>query len=557
MNLHRVVVRSRRTWLIVVGLALVIPPAVGETLTYVLSPEPELGRLQVELTWETKGRASSSLCVSPHWGGVEDVPALLKNIVIKGASAGRQEKACWIVSHAAGATLHCQYTVEPGRRAFTWASPHHPITTETFFHGIGNTFLLVPKPGDGGAPEEYEVLLRWKVPKGWQAACSWGYGRHLGARLNVNDLRHSVYLAGPLVTQNAEVAGAGELTVVLLDRFGFSLAEFTKTAAEIIAAECYFMHEKEFPPFIVTVVPVGEQATDGELRMVGTGLYQSLALLLPPQAPLTEGVEHLLAHELFHHWNGKLLRAADPEELVYWFTEGFTDYYALRILFESGRWTPATYAKWINRHLRQYEANPARNASNEAIRVGYWRQRNTLGEVPYQRGLLLGLRWHRLARGRGEPAGLDRLFHDLVRRGRAGDLRVTNEVIRSAGNRLLGDWFGVEFDRYVVDAETVEVPADALAPELVGVVEEIYQYELGFDRERSRKAKSIHGLVPGSAADEAGLREGDKLKAWRLHDDVDRKVQIKVHRDGKTETISYYPRGRRSEVLQFRPAATR
>lgn len=555
MSKHVVETHRGPTRLILVTLAWACVSASGETLTYVLTPQPDQGRLQVELSWQTKGRSSSTLCVSPRWGLISDVPALLKDVGFVGAALERREQGCWTVRHRAGATLACRYAVDPGQGKFDWASVHYPTTSATFFHGIGNTFLLVPQPG-GGAPEEYEVLLRWKLPDGWKAVCSWGAGRHLGARLNVNDLRHSVYLAGPLVTHTARAVGADEVTVVMLDEFGFTIEEFAELAGGIVSEQCTFMQDAEFPPFVVTAVPVGEPLKAGQQRLSGTGLYRSFGLFAPPGAKLTEGVEHLFAHELFHYWNGRVLKREKPEELSYWFTEGFTDYYALRILYESGRWTPKTYAKWINRHIRQYHVNPARNASNEDIRAGYWRERDTVGEVPYQRGLLLGLRWHRLARDRGVDEGLDRLFKTLVGRGRAGEFKVSNEGVREAGRKLLGEWFAAEFDRYVTRAETVEVPTDALVPELVGEVTATYLYELGFDRARSLSEGCVRGLLPGSAAAAAGLRDGDELAGWTVPGDADEKVRLRVRRDGRLETISYFPRGRRSDVLQFRPATS-
>lgn len=540
-----------RAWAGLVAAATLCALATAETLTYVLTPQPAEGRLRVELTWQTEGRTVSELCVSQRWGTVEDVPGLLKEISFEGGVLERRESACWVVSHRRGAGLNCRYVVDTGRRELDWSSIHFPVTTRSFFHGTGNAFLLVPRARAGGS-QEYEVLLRWELPRGWQAVCSWGSGPHVGAQLSVDDLRHSLYLAGVLDTHVIEVAGAGKLTVAMPRSFGFDVESLGRMAAEIIAAQCAFMEEGAFPPFVVAAVPVAGRSLAGQARLSGMGLYRSLALFLPATGGLTEAVEHMFAHENFHHWNGQMLRAAEPQGLVYWFTEGLTDYYALRILYESGRWTAQTYAEWINRHLREYYANPARNVSNQQIEAEYWRQRDTVGEVPYQRGLLLGLRWHRLARDCGVSEGVDRLFKVLVERGRQEGFRLTNEAIRQAGVELLGKWFGTEFDRYVVAGETIEVPTDALAPGLIGRAQVVHQYELGFDRERSLREQRICGLVRESAAERAGLREGDELLGWSIHGEPDQKVQLQVRRGNKLKTISYYPRGARQEVLQFR-----
>jgi predicted metalloprotease with PDZ domain len=522
----------------------------AETLTYVLTPAPQQGHLHVELSWQTAGRTESRLCAVPRCGTVSDVPALFKDLRIDGATSVRRDKACWQIEHRSGAALRCRYTVDPGRRELDWEHTHHPITTKQFFHGLGNAFLVTPVAG-GGQPDEYEVLVRWKLPDGWRAVCSWASGPSIGARLKPDDVRQAVYLAGRIVTERTPVAGGGEVTVAMLDEFGFDVAALGQLSAEVIAEQCAFMRETAFPPFVVTAIPVGPAVVGGDLRIAGMGLYQSFALCISPRAELTDGVEHLFAHELFHTWNGRLVQGENPEELVYWFTEGFTDYYALRILFESGRWTAGVYAGWLNRHLREYAANPARNATNEEIQAGYWKQRATVGEVAYQRGLLLGLRWHRLARQKGVTEGIDRLFHALVARARDGQPTISNALLRREGCRVLGDWFGPEFDRYVTRAETIEVPSDALAPELRGRVRTVYEFELGFERERSLRAERVHGLKKDSAAAKAGLREGDDLIGWRIPTDADDQVQLQVKRGDTLKTITYRPRGARRDLLQF------
>ena len=544
---------ARRGGVVALVAGALAVSAMGETLTYVLTPDPTSRWLKVELTWQTEGRSSSMLCVASRWGTLHGVAGVLKDMRIDGATSVRRDGACWRVAHGRRAALCCRYTVDAGQSAFDWAHANHPLTTEGFFHGAGAAFLMVPATG-GGMPAEYEVLLRWRLPKGWEAVSSWGAGRHVGALLGADDLRHSVYLAGDLVTDTRAVRAGASVTVAMVDAFGFKVGALGKLAAGIIGEQCAFMGEEDFPPFVVTVVPMSGDREGEVVRLRGLGLYRSLALSMSLGAKLTDAVEHLFAHELFHQWNGRLLRGAEPLEATWWLTEGFTDYYAMRSLYESGRWTAGTYAKWLNRHLGEYNANPARNATNEQVVKRARSAPETYGQLPYQRGLMLGLRWHRQARERGVEEGVDRLFRELMRRARDGGFEVTNAVVRAVGVEVYGGWFEDEFDGYVVRGETVAVPADALGPDLMGEVRTVYAYALGFDRGRSLREQRIHGLVPGSAAAAAGLREGDVLAGWDVHGDADRRIRLQVRRGGKAQEIRYYPRGVGRELLQFRPA---
>lgn len=526
----------------------------AEALSYTLTPLPERGRLRVEIEWKTDGRARSALGVSRQWGTLTDVPEVLGEVAVDGADSLRRQGPLWIFSHRPGATIRCRYEVDPRARTFDWSRTHHPITTARFFHGLGNAFLLVPHDEQGVSEKEFETVLRWQLPAGWKAACSWGVGRSVGQPVRAADLRNSVYLAGELSTKTVRQDGL-TVDLALVEGCGLDTDEFAEMALTITRQQCAFMEETGFPPLVITAIPVGEPLKEGDTRISGTGLHNSFALFVPPRSKLDDGVEHLFAHELFHFWNGRLVQAADPERLVFWFVEGFTDYYALRILLESGRWNTATYAKWINRHLRDYHRNPAIHATNQEIQEKFWTHRDTVGEVAYQRGLLLGLRWHRRARDAGVADGVDRLLKTLVRHARQGGPKLTNDLLRSTGIETLGPWFAAEFDRFVLGAETVDVPADALEPLLSGRLRDVYEFDLGFDRERSLREMRVRGLSGDSAAARAGLREGDELAGWSIYADTERISQLKVRRGDRIETVSFYPRGRKHTVMQFSPAS--
>lgn len=463
--------RSAAALIAVVASLAPVDAALGESLTYVLTPEFGTGRTQVEVVWQTSGRTQSALGVAAEYGRMTDVPSMIDSPAWEGASRVKRQENLWVCTHGRGATLRVVYTVNPKRRTFDdWNDVHRPIAADEFFCGIGSVFLLVPNSGTG-VPGEFETTLRWRLPAGYRGVCSWGGRNVVGAVMKPADLRQSVYLAGRLALKSEKREGVS-VTVAMVDRFGFDIERFWDMTSAIIEQQCRFMGERAFPDFVVTAAPVGRALKEGEARLAGSGLYNSFALFVAPQTAWSDAIEHLFAHELFHFWNGRTLAAAAPERLCYWFVEGFTDYYALRILYESGHWDAATYAKWVNRHLREYARNPAANASNAEIDAKYWSHRDTVGQAAYQRGHLLGIRWHALAQRRGVAGGLDALMRGLVERGRGG-ARVTNDSIRRAGVEVLGAWFGDEFDQYVAGAATVEVPDDALRPALAGRTEEV------------------------------------------------------------------------------------
>lgn len=524
----------------------------GPNLLYELTPLPESGELRVAMTWEDPGRRESRFAVLERWGSVSDVPALLSDVAFEPPATARQEGRRWIVSHPVNKPVVCRYRVKADHPDNDWAYSFHPLLTRAYFHGIGATFLLTPDLPDG-APREVRTRLRWNLPKRWSAAvCSWGVGVECESRMNASDLTHSVYLAGELALASRSVMDR-PVTVALRDKFAFDAEGLADLAAAVIADQRRFMEDRDFPPFLVTAIPIGEAMPPGSSRLQGTGLYRSFAAFAAPKSALGEPLEHLLSHELFHYWNGRILDREPPPEQVYWFSEGFTDYFALRVLYSSGRWNASQFCHWMNRHVAGYFRNPARNATNDDIQRDFWTRRDTVGEVAYQRGCLLAVRWHYLARQAGVAGGVDLLFKSLVHRAQESGFKLTNDRLREAGAALLGDWFGPDFDRFVVRAETLEVPVDALLPDFTGSVKPIFDYDPGID-DASYAEKRVRGLRSGSSAEAAGLREGDELLGWDVRPDPDFKAKVTVRRGELKQTISYYPRGKRYDVVQFAPA---
>ncbi len=62
----------------------------------------------------------------------------------------------------------------------------------------------------------------------------------------------------------------------------------------------------------------------------------------------------LLAHEIFHHWNGGLLVPRDDDKSS-WFTEGVTEYMANRTISRAGLISQALFLKKLESHVGMYE----------------------------------------------------------------------------------------------------------------------------------------------------------------------------------------------------------
>ena len=82
------------------------------------------------------------------------------------------------------------------------------------------------------------------------------------------------------------------------------------------------------------------------------------------------------------------------------------------------------------------------------------------------------------------------------------------------------------------------------------------RFELGFEpKSLVGDVKTIRGLIPGSEAAKAGLRNGDVVTYAVAMDSVQgnptRTLTLRVTRDGRTFPITYLPRGETVEAYQW------
>jgi predicted metalloprotease with PDZ domain len=232
----------------------------------------------------------------------------------------------------------------------------------------------------------------------------------------------------------------------------------------------------------------------------------------------------------------------EPEELCYWFSEGFTDFFTRRLLLRAGLMTREQYAANLEQSLREYLHNPQRNCTNEEIRAGFWKSPQT-SEMPYRRGDLVAARLDFAIRAKtAGRRSLDDFLRESVELGRRRE-QMDVESLLARIERWTDARLAAQLRAVVVDGATLELPADTLAPCLSIEPESAPRYELGFDSEASNKANVITGLVSGSAAERAGLAEGQRLLGFMDPRRADQPVHVTVLVDGSRKEFSYLPQG--------------
>jgi len=175
--------------------------------------------------------------------------------------------------------------------------------------------------------------------------------------------------------------------------------------------------------YVVVVLPQREHG--------GESFRGSFAMNVE-EPPAPGGIDEwgdMVAHELFHYWNGWRLAGRDYMS-TQWFQEGFTEYTANRTLLEAGLVDGDGFLRLLSRHLQD-----ARKLQTPLEAPGSHK-----GPPLYGAGALVAFCWDAQLHSRRH--GIESLFADLWRRTRAGAEPYDWTTIRASLQALDGatDW---------------------------------------------------------------------------------------------------------------------
>jgi predicted metalloprotease with PDZ domain len=387
----------------------------------------------------------------------------------------------------------------------------------------GSSLLLAVRGQERGLHE-----LRIALPAGWRAATALDEDAGGWAATSYEALIDAPIECGRFAEATAHAAGRSYRIVV--DGAAAVPARFVDEVARVAEAEA---HAAGPPPYhrYVVVIHLSDEAG----RVAALEHAASTSILVPrnsfSDAEAYDELVYVVAHELFHAWNAKLVRPAElvPYDLSraqlsrsLWITEGLTEYFAHRALLRARHWTRAEYLAHVGDEAERAVAAERRGVSVEEAAELTWQPPDESDDDPdayYARGHLVALAVDAAMRVRtGGRHGLEEvmraLFADAERRGGPAPIdsvrlaHAVDALAPGVGAKLLG-WVRVPDERAGV--------TDALAAIGLGLAckDAPARTVAGFAAERDRDREELRVVAVGSGgpADLAGVKPGDRVTA--------------------------------------------
>ena len=381
-----------------------------------------------------------------------------------------QDATGWTVRHAPGALLRTTYRLPPsGPMKIDVGVPEQlrPIVEKDMFHVIGTFGLLLPSGRRNSDPVALDVDAT-RVADEAHFVSSFGSGSRIrDAHVNLGQVRKSIFLGGAINLALHDTA-AGQVAIAYSGMApGFSPAEFTEDALTILVAERGFFKDRQ-PWFLISLH--GGIPKDPTINLGGgTGLTNSFAMfsrsdLDANSSQHREQAQLVLAHEYFHNWNGLTLRVDDAS--AYWFSEGVTEFYTLRILVRAGLMSPERALKHLNAKLTRYAANSKRGVNAKDAGGLFWSDADA-EQIPYLRGYVAAWVVDR-------AHGLDEALLALVARAKAEEaFSVDNSFLTDYLARGMSPQGATSFRRFVLKGGEAPFDVSSLAPCLLGREQEL------------------------------------------------------------------------------------
>jgi predicted metalloprotease with PDZ domain len=303
---------------------------------------------------------------------------------------------------------------------------------------------------------------------------------------------------------------------------------------------------------------------------IGTGGGMEHANSTAIDVPSDSALPSVSAHEFFHLWNVKRIRAASMEPIDYskeqysrslWFAEGVTSTYASYALVRTGLWNKQQFYLDLGAQINDLELRPAEHwQSAEQSSMDAWLEKYSLYNQPqssvsyYTKGQILGLL-------------LDILIRDHTNNSRSLDdvLRAMNEDFAKQGKfyrdsldiqltaqKVAGSSFELFFQNYVAGTQALPYQEILSLAGLQLKTSEHSHPTLGFVVEHdSDGAAIVRSVAANSPAAKAGLLEGDVVVKWNGGDvpepaerwasnkTVHDTLHLRVRRSGQEITLEF------------------
>ncbi len=421
-----------------------VPPATYE-LRVLRTGSP---RILVRATVPSDGAELSMATSRP--GDVQEVadagwPALVKHLKITDADGEAVNvisvgAAGWTLARSVAGPLTLEYEVNYAPLAARgWPAPREAAFADVDHLVVIGRSLFIK------TPVQHSSEVHFVLPPGWEAVVPWSAvagPRHTAVVASSEDLTENL-VAFVHGRPDVLTVGGFNLKVVAIGHWQPARPEIRRVLSLALERLVALIGFDGHADYLVVLMPQVDRG--------GESFRASFALTLD-EAPSSTNLNswgNLIAHEVFHYWNGWRLQGSDYQSSQ-WFQEGFTKYAANLALVSGGLSRPAEFYAKLAAHVDKY-----RRLATPLDAPG-----TRKGPPLYSGGALVAFIWDTMIRAAtGGEQGVGEVLRALLRNTNDGAQSYTWSDIEVALEGIVpSDW--AEFHRRYIHG-TEQLPLES------------------------------------------------------------------------------------------------
>ncbi|MDM1557263.1 MULTISPECIES: M1 family aminopeptidase [Chryseobacterium] len=354
------------------------------------------------------------------------------------------------------------------RQDFT--DPNHkifnrPRINNTFFHILGKNLFMVPfsftKMPD---EQEFEFSVEWlNFPEKFKLHnnfASQAYRQKIKTTLWYG-FYNSLFIGGDYRFYSFTIKDK-PIYFALRDEWnnGFTDDFLFSNLKKAIQSQRDFWQDYDQDYFTITMTPTVSQKDSLYKGYSTTGSAIKNAFMIQgTNNPFNDKKSYLYLfhHELMHEWIGNKIQNKH-EELNYWFSEGFTDYYTYKNRLRIKDISIDEWQKLFNTEvIKSHWKNPEKNIPNYKIKDDFWKSRNT-EKVPYRRGAIFAF-WldNQLMLKTNYQKSLDDLMRELLKTCTEKKVKFTDELFLDLVQKYLEQDISYFFQKHIISGQDIDL----------------------------------------------------------------------------------------------------
>lgn len=335
---------------------------------------------------------------------------------------------------------------------------YRPMMDSNYFHILGMRLFMVPELifMTDTTKARIKIVLHSSDEKSIFHS-SFGHDRVQNIEVIREDLYASFFIGGDFKRYHFTHEND---TIYFLSRgdwTSFSDEDIFELLNQTIKSQYHFWNDPRGGNFSVSLVPTFESW----YSVGGSGFSNSFISFASNNDQVTlDHMRWLYNHELLHKWIGRTIQNED-EVTEYWFSEGFTDYYAYKLQLKSHQIEAYEFLKILNEKvILPHLKDPMKEVPNSQLTFQeYWGNYATYQKLPYRRGLLYAfLLDNQIKISSNYSKSLDDVMHDLLKTAlKDQSFRLNATSFLNVLNRHLNvNNLNSDFEKYILDGKWID-----------------------------------------------------------------------------------------------------